>query len=73
MSTKTRKHIETEKNFNEEAVIKRLGELRKRELEDTKIAKDTRLRHLKAKVKQANRARTPHAIRRKGLKENVPV
>lgn len=55
MSTKTRKHIETEKNFNEEAVIKRLGELRKRDLQDTKISKDTRLRHLKAKVKQANR------------------
>ena len=55
MSTKTRNRIETEKNFNEEAVIKRLGELSKRELEVTKISKDTRLRHLKAKVRQANR------------------
>ena len=55
MSTKTRNRIETEKNFNEEAVIKRLGELRKRELEVTNISKDTRLRHLKAKVRQANR------------------
>jgi len=55
MSTKARKRIETEKNFYEEAVIKKLGELRKREHQDAKILKDTRLRHLKAKVKQANR------------------
>jgi len=55
MSINSRNRIETEKNFYEEAVIKRLDELRKRELQDTKILKDKRLRHLKAKVKQANR------------------
>ena len=55
MSVNERNRIETEKCFHEEAVIKRLDELKKRELQDTKILKDTRLRHLKAKVKQANR------------------
>jgi len=55
MSISAINRIETEKNFYEEAVIKRLGELKKQELQDAKILKDTRLRHLKAKVKQANR------------------
>ena len=55
MSINSRNRIETEKHFYEEAVLKRLGELKKHELQDTKMLKDTRLRHLKAKVKQANR------------------
>ena len=55
MSAKARKRIEVEKNIYAEAVVKRLAELRKREMEEAELLKDTRLRQLKAKLKQAHR------------------
>ena len=55
MSSKTKKIIETQKSFYEAAFQNRQAELKSLKLEDGKISKDPQLRHLRAKVRQANR------------------
>ncbi len=55
MSSKTRRSIEIQKGFYEEAFLRRQAELKDRNLEDGKITRDPQLRHLRAKVRQANR------------------
>ena len=55
MSSKTKKDIEIQKSFYEGALLRRQAELKNQELEGGKIAKDPQLRHLRAKVRQANR------------------
>ncbi len=55
MSSKTRKTIEVQKGFYESAFQKRQAELKTLESDDSKISKNPKLRHLKAKVRQANR------------------
>ena len=55
MSSKTRKTIEVQKGFYESAFQKRQAELKTLESDDSKISKNPKLRHLKAKVRQANK------------------
>ncbi len=55
MSSKTKKNIEIQKSFYEAEFQKRQAELKNLKLEDTNIWKDPQLRHLRAKVRQANR------------------
>ena len=55
MSRKTNDHIERRKRDDEQALGKRLAELQGRGLEKEKIEKDPRLRHLRAKIRQAKR------------------
>ncbi len=55
MSSKTKKNIEIQKSYYEGAFLRRQTELKNQNLEDGKICKDPQLRHLRAKVRQANR------------------
>ena len=55
MSSKTKKDIEIQKSFYEGAFLRRQAELKNQELEGGKIAKDPQLRHLRAKVRPADR------------------
>jgi len=55
MSSKTKKIIEIQKGFYEAEFQKRQADLKTINLEDAKISKDPQLRHLRAKVRQANR------------------
>jgi hypothetical protein len=56
MSRKTNDHIERRKRDDEQALGKRLAELQGRGLEKEKIEKDPRLKHLRAKIRQAKRS-----------------
>ena len=55
MSKKARKNIELQKTFYEEAIVKKLADLKDTGLESARILKDNRLRHLKGRLRQANR------------------
>ena len=55
MSSKTKQVIESQKRFFEAAFQNRRAELKDLKLEGGKIGKDPHLRHLRAKVRQANR------------------
>ena len=55
MPSKTRKTIEIQKGLYESAIKKRQAELKTLESGDSKISKDTKLKHLKAKVRKADR------------------
>jgi hypothetical protein len=55
MSSKTKEVIESQKRFFEAAFQNRQAELKGLNLEDGKVWKDAQLRHLRAKVRQANR------------------
>jgi len=55
MSSKSRKNIEIQKSLYEAAFLNRQAELKNQNLEDRQISKDPQLRHLRAKVRQANR------------------
>ena len=55
MSRKTNDFVERRKRDDEQALSKRLAELQGRGLEKDKIEKDPRLRHLRAKIRQAKR------------------
>ncbi len=55
MSSKTKKIIEIQKGFYEAEFQKRQVELKTLDFEDAKISKDPQLRHLRAKVRQANK------------------
>jgi hypothetical protein len=55
MSSKAKKSIENQRSFYEAAFQNRHAELKGLELEDGRIWRDPKLRHLRAKVRQANR------------------
>jgi hypothetical protein len=55
MSSKTKETIEIQKSLYKTQFQKRQAELKTREFEDAKISKDPWLRHLRAKVRQANK------------------
>ena len=55
MSSKTKQIIEARKSFYEAEFQNRQAELKSRKLKEGKIGKDPQLRHLRAKVRQANR------------------
>jgi len=55
MSSKKKKIIETQRSYYEAAFKNRQAELKSLKLEDGKIWNDPQLRHLRAKVRQANR------------------
>jgi hypothetical protein len=55
MSSKTKKNIEIQKSFYEGEFLRKQAELKNQNLEDGKISRDPQLRHLRAKVRQANR------------------
>ena len=55
MSSKTKKNVEIQKSYYEGAFLRRQAELKNQNLEEGKISKDPQLRHLRAKVRQANR------------------
>lgn len=55
MSSKTKKIIEIQKGFYEAEFQKRQADLKALNLEDGKISKDPQMRHLRAKLRQANR------------------
>ena len=55
MSSKTKQIIEAQKRIYEMAFQNRRAELKVLKLEGVKIRKDPQLRHLRAKVRQANR------------------
>lgn len=55
MSSKSKKNIEIQKSYYQGAFLRRQAELKNQNLDDGKISKDPQLRHLRAKVRQANR------------------
>jgi hypothetical protein len=55
MSSKSKENVEIQKSLHEAAFHRRQAELKNQNLDDGKISKDPQLRHLRAKVRQANK------------------
>jgi len=55
MSSKTKEIVQTQRKYYDAAFQNRRAELKSLNVEHGKISKDPQLRHLRAKVRQANR------------------